>query len=47
MSFGKKLLISKQNSKQKNAVKVVALECTLQILKQKVTYEGGRESDWR
>jgi hypothetical protein len=47
MSFGKKLLISKRNCKQKSAVKVVAMECTLQILKQKVAYEGGRESDWR
>ncbi len=45
MNLEQKLLISKRNCKRKSAVKVVAMECTLQNLKQKITNEGGRESD--
>ncbi len=41
-----KLLISKRNRKQESAVKVVVNRVHTVNLKQKVTYEGGRESDW-
>jgi hypothetical protein len=45
--FGKKLLISKRNRKRKSAVKVEANGVHTVKLVTKITYEGGRESDWR
>jgi hypothetical protein len=43
--FEKKLMISKQNRKQKSAVKVVADKVYTAKFQNKITYEGKSESD--
>ncbi len=45
--FGKKLMLSKWNRKQKSAVKVVANAVYTAKFENRINYEGNRESDLR
>jgi hypothetical protein len=44
--YEKKQLISKQNRKQKSAVKAVADGVYTEKFRNKITFEGERESNW-